>query len=241
MEEIVRLTEELIRFKSMHSNPDEIRKCMEFVERRLDTYGMVYHRFDHNGTPSVLALPSEDHAPIILMSHIDVVDAPDSLFEPYIKDGSLYGRGSIDDKYAVAISLVLAETYMNRLRQAGKSQKDLPFGILITGDEEIGGENGAGHVLDFFKSDFGIALDGGNIENIVTLEKGILTLGLIAKGKASHGSRPWLGENAIENLFADYEKIKPMFDLSAPGHWHRTMTFSMVRAGESFNQVPDHA
>lgn len=241
MEEIVRLTEDLIRFKSMHSNPDEIRKCADFIEHRLDSSGIIHRRFDQNGVPSVLVLPSENHTPIILMSHIDVVDAPDSLFEPHIRDGNLYGRGSIDDKYAVAVSLCLLETHMERLKQAGKSQKDLPFGILITGDEEIGGENGAGHALDFFETDFCVALDGGDLENIITLEKGILTLGLIAKGRAAHGSRPWLGENAIENLFADYQKIKPLFDVSEPEHWHRTMSFNMMRAGESFNQVPDHA
>lgn len=241
MEGIVHLTEELVRFKSMHSNPDEIRKCAGFIENRLDEHGIIHRRFDQNGTPSVLVLPSESHTPIILMSHIDVVDAPAGQFEPFIKDGNLYGRGSIDDKYAVAVSLVLLETHMKRLRQAGKSQKDLPFGVLITGDEEIGGENGAGHVLDFFTTDFCIALDGGNIKNIVTMEKGVLTLGLIANGKAAHGSRPWLGENAIENLFADYQQIKSLFDVSAPDHWHRTMSFSMVHAGESFNQVPDRA
>ena len=73
------------------------------------------------------------------MSHIDVVDGPDDLFNPRAKDDALYGRGSIDDKYAAALSLVFVKNYLQQLQKEGKDQKDLPFGIIITADEEIGG------------------------------------------------------------------------------------------------------
>ncbi|MCK7511835.1 MAG: hypothetical protein MZV70_52510 [Desulfobacterales bacterium] len=38
----------------------------------------------------------------------------------------------------------------------------------------------------------------------MTKEKGIVRLKLVGRGKTAHGARPWLGENAIENLIADY-------------------------------------
>jgi succinyl-diaminopimelate desuccinylase len=241
VQEIIELTESLIRFKSMHSRPEEIRACAEFIGNYLSGHGVVWKRLDRDGVPSILALPNETSATVLLMSHIDVVDAPDELFVPAVREGRLYGRGSIDDKYAAALSMVLFKEHVRRCKESGGGQGDLPFGILITGDEEVGGKKGAKEALAEVRSKFCIALDGGGLNKIVAKEKGILRLKLISRGKSAHGARPWLGENAIEKLIADYLKIKPFFELSAPEHWHRTLNFSILQAGKSVNQVPDYA
>jgi succinyl-diaminopimelate desuccinylase len=241
MPDVVDLTQDLIRFKSTHSRPDEIRNCMTFMETYLARHGVGYRRIEHNGVPTLLALRPDGSAPVLLMSHIDVVDAPDELFEPRIADGKLFGRGSIDDKYAAALSLVLAGELLQKLGARGKTQDDLPFGLLISGDEEIGGHDGAQTALRQIRADFAIALDGGNLRKIVVKEKGILRLKLIARGQTAHGARPWLGENAIEKLIADYFTILRHFQLTAPDHWHRTLNFSRIQAGKAANQVPDYA
>jgi succinyl-diaminopimelate desuccinylase len=241
MEEIIELTKSLIRFKSMHSRPEEIRACAEFIGAYLSRSGVACKRIDRDGVPSVLALPKEKEATVLLMSHIDVVDGPEGLFEPYEKEGRLYGRGSIDDKYAAALSMVLFKEQLIRCKKQGRGQGDLGFGILLTGDEEVGGKKGAKEALKEVKTAFCIALDGGRLNKIVSKEKGILRLKLIGRGKTAHGARPWLGENAIEKLISDYLRIKPFFDLAAPEHWHRTLNFSIIHAGKSANQVPDHA
>ena len=211
MDEIITLTQDLVRFKTMHSQPDEIQRCASFIEAYLKKCGADYQRLDHGNIPSLIVMPQNNVAPILLMSHIDVVDGSDDLFNPRLKDNALYGRGSIDDKYAVALSLVLVKNHLKQLSKNGKTQTDLPFGVLITADEEIGGANGAKMALKKIKTDFSIALDGGSIEKIVVKEKGILRLKLIARGKAAHGARPWLGENAIENLIDDFQKLKKYF------------------------------
>ena len=241
MEELLKLTEDLIRFKTMHSRPEEIQRCMAFIEDYLKQCDAAYRRMDHDNSPSVMVMPQDSFAPIVLMSHIDVVDAPDKLFEPRIKNNALYGRGSIDDKYAAALSLVLIKNYLQRLTKAGKGQNNLPFGVLITADEEIGGAKGARQALKEIKADFCIALDGGCINKIVTKEKGIVKLRLVASGKTAHGARPWLGENAIENLIDDWRVLKKHFNLSEADHWHRTCNFSWIQAGQASNQVPDRA
>ncbi len=143
MEELVTLTEDLIRFKTMHSQPAEIQRCVSFIEDYLKQCGATYRRLDHADIPSVIVMPQSNFAPILLMSHIDVVDGPDDLFNPRVKGDALYGRGSIDDKYAAALSLVFVKNYLQQLQKEGKDQKDLPFGIIITADEEIGGANGS--------------------------------------------------------------------------------------------------
>ena len=241
MEDLLELTKELIRFKSMLSRPDEISRCVQFIERFLNAIGATCVRIECDGVPSIAALPKPDFAPVLLMSHIDVVDASDELFVPVEKDGKLYGRGSFDDKYAAALSMILFREHLNKARKEGRGQGDLPLGILITGDEEAGGFKGAKEALKRIRTDFCIALDGGNVRKIVTKEKGVLRLKLISRGKAAHGSRPWLGENAIEKLLEDYQVIKTFFRDGAPEHWHKTINFSIVHAGNSANQVPDLA
>jgi succinyl-diaminopimelate desuccinylase len=241
MTDVIALTQDLIRFKSTHSRPDEIRKCMTFMEAFLARHGVSYRRIEQNGVPTLLVLRPDGYVPVLLMSHIDVVDAPDELFEPRIADGKLFGRGSIDDKYAAALSMTLAVDLMRKLTRLGRTQFDLPCGLLISGDEEVGGHDGAKAALAHLKTDFAIALDGGHLRKIVTKEKGILRLKLVGRGKAAHGARPWLGENAIENLIADVFRIKRHFELTAADHWHRTLNFSRIQAGKAANQVPDYA
>ena len=46
MEEIISLTKDLIRFRSMHSEPEEIKRCAGFIETYLDKHGIDYWRFD---------------------------------------------------------------------------------------------------------------------------------------------------------------------------------------------------
>ena len=241
MQSIIELTEELIRFQSVHAKPDQIRQCADFVESYLKNTNLKYRRKQHGGYPYIVVTPADGYAPVLLMSHLDVVAGDEALFTPRVENGRLYGRGSIDDKYAVALSLVLLKEFIEALRQQGRGQSELPFGVLITSDEEIGGRMGAREALKKLRADFCIALDGGNLQKIVVKEKGILHLKLIAGGKTAHGARPWLGDNAIEHLIQDYMKIKPLFNQTAPDHWHRTLNFSRIRAGESTNQVPDRA
>jgi succinyl-diaminopimelate desuccinylase len=241
MEEIITLTKDLIGFKTMHSQPDEIQRCIAFIEVYLKKCGAGYQRLDHDNIPSIIVMPQNNVAPILLMSHIDVVDGPDELFNPQIKDNALHGRGSIDDKYAAALSLVLVKNHLKQLSENSKTQNDLPFGVLITADEEIGGANGARKALEKIKAEFCIALDGGSLQKIVIKEKGAIKLKLVARGKTAHGARPWRGENAIENLINDFQVLKTNFELSAPDHWHRTLNFSRIQAGKASNQVPDYA
>lgn len=239
--EVLDLTRELIRFRTTASRPGEIARCIDFVTTYLDGHGIEYRRLIHDGVVSIL-VPSGDRSPrVLLMSHLDVVEGPDDLFEPKIIGDQLFGRGSIDDKYAVALSLVLCRVHREQLRQRRLDPAVLPLGLLITSDEETGGEKGAKAALETVRPDFCIALDGGRLDQVIVKEKGILRLRLVARGTAAHGARPWLGKNAIEALMADCQKLAGLFDETSPDHWHRTLNLGIIRGGKAANQVPDHA
>ena len=104
IEEIVALSQSLIRFPSTAARPDQIRECADFICAYLAQQDIRFERLEHNGVPSIAALPGADFAPVLLMAHFDVVAAPEPLFTPRVENGRLYGRGSIDDKYAAALS-----------------------------------------------------------------------------------------------------------------------------------------
>jgi len=241
MREIIDLTKELLRFETMHSQPDEIERCVSFIEDYLKHNAINYRRVDHDKVSSIIVTRPDGSVPVLLMSHVDVVDAPEDMFKPREEGGKLYGRGSIDDKYAVALSLVLINQHLQELRTKGKGPESLQAGLLITADEEIGGRNGAQKSLAKIKAEFGIVLDGGSLEKIVVKEKGIVQLKLVARGKTAHSARPWLGVNAIDLLIADYQKLKNYFAHTAPDHWNATLNFSQIQAGKAANQVPDFA
>ncbi len=238
LDNIIELTSKLIRFKSMHSQPDEIHACADFIMQWCKDNDIEASRIEQEGVPSILVMPENNSATLALMSHIDVVDATDDLFEPRIENDRLYGRGAGDDKYAAALSLVLFRDRLQALRAKGLNQKDMAFGVIITGDEEIGGANGAGHALTRVDCEYVIALDGGTPKRMVLKEKGIINLTVTTHGKAAHGARPWLGQNAIDALIDDYQAIKKLFTESTEDHWHSTVNLGIIRAGESVNQVP---
>lgn len=85
--------------------------------------------------------------PILLLSHIDVVEAnaEDWTLPPFEfieRDGTFYGRGVADDKDEGAIHLAV----LMRLRAEGYVP-DRDIIVALTADEEGGGSNGVGFLL----------------------------------------------------------------------------------------------
>ena len=239
MMEIIDLTRELVQFKTMHSRPGEIRQCAAYLEHYLKDLGVSFKRFVYGNAPAILVAPLCNTAPVLLMSHFDVVDAPDRLFRPVIQDGKLFGRGCLDDKYAVALSLILLKNNLKRLEKQGRGQRDLPFGILMTSDEEIGGFNGAKKILREIQTDFCIVLDGGGIEKIVVKEKGVVSVRLLSWVKTYFSDKQRTERNALEILKNDIARWRTCFVKSAPEHPHRNVICNSIQTLPSQQSVPE--
>ncbi|MGM5487814.1 MAG: M20 family metallopeptidase [Nanobdellota archaeon] len=224
---VLEITKELMRFKTMHKNPGEIRRCADFIMKRIEESGNTPELIEQDGVISVRCIPPG--AKLLLMSHMDVVDASDKLFEPREENGILWGRGGLDDKYAIAVSLSLMQQFPDKV------------GMLVTGDEEVGGKNGAKIALQGVADMFAIALDGGDTTHIITKTKGLCKARLSFTGKSGHGSRPWTGVNAIEGLTEDLRRVNEIFADTNEEHWHKTLNVGRIEGGDSFNKIPDHA
>src|SRR6202046_1156633 len=90
---------------------------------------------------SATAIPDPSRA-LLLMAHLDVVGVDKSKwsvdpFAAVMKDGYLYGRGTIDDKGMVIANLAV---FISLKRSSVRLNRDVIF--LVEGDEEAGGEFG---------------------------------------------------------------------------------------------------
>jgi acetylornithine deacetylase/succinyl-diaminopimelate desuccinylase-like protein len=154
------------------------------------------------------------HKPILLLAHIDVVEAKreDWSFDPFVfleKDGYFYGRGTADDKAQAAVWVA---TLLRFKRENYKPDRDLI--LALTADEEGGGPyNGVDWLVQkhraLIDAEFalnegarGVLVNGKPTENDIALaEKQFVNLRWEVRNKGGHSARP-VPDNAIYHLAA---------------------------------------
>jgi succinyl-diaminopimelate desuccinylase len=145
------------------------RECPEFIRETLSSWGIDSRILDVDGYYTVLGSLGSGKPRVMFQAHFDVVPADPSEwrvthpFKPVIKDGKMYGRGTADDKGNVA-------AVMMALKELAAHEEELQGKVLFafTGDEEIGGANGAGYVARLLEERgelprFLVNADGGMI------------------------------------------------------------------------------
>ncbi len=229
----------LIKFKTLSNDHRENEGCLCWIKMELQTLPLFF-KIVHSGPySSLLVTTRRTKTPIVwLVAHIDVVPGPPKVFMPFSKGSRLYGRGAFDMKFAAACYIKL----LKDLRQ------ELPlfnFGVMLTSDEEIGGENGVAYLLkNGYLSKIAVVPDGGANWEIEKGAKGAFELYVTAKGVSAHGSRTWLGKNAIVLLLEFIEQLHQLFPKEPCGnssHWHATCNIGKIEGGRAVNQVPDFA
>ncbi|CAM9834969.1 N-fatty-acyl-amino acid synthase/hydrolase PM20D1 [Lampetra fluviatilis] len=144
--------------------------------------------------------------PYMLTAHLDVVPAPDygwdvPPFSGEIRQGYIYGRGTIDDKHSLMAILEALELLLQRGFVPQRT-----FYIGIGHDEEIGGDKGARNIakllesrgvkLDFLLDEGMVILDGVvpglqiPVAVVGVSEKGSLMLRLRVRTETGHSSMP---------------------------------------------------
>jgi acetylornithine deacetylase/succinyl-diaminopimelate desuccinylase-like protein len=138
---------EFLRFPSVSANSQsksDVEACADWLKERLQRAGLQAEICATAGNPVVLG--RNEHKPdrktVLIYGHYDV-QPPDPLelwdtppFEPVVKDGRIYARGSTDNKGQILAHVLGVESTI-------KERGDLPVNVifLIEGEEEVGSPN----------------------------------------------------------------------------------------------------
>ncbi len=146
---------EFLRIPSISTSPEhkqDVQRCAEYVAGQMRKIGLNHVQvFATPGHPLVFGewLGAPGKPTVLYYGHYDVqpVDPVDlwdnNPFDPTIRDGYIYARGSSDDKGQVFLNFKAVEAHM-------KVNGRLPINIrfLIEGEEEVG----SSHLDEFIKS-----------------------------------------------------------------------------------------
>jgi succinyl-diaminopimelate desuccinylase len=228
---LITTLQQLVAMPSISSDSRSCHDIITHVHNELAPYNL-YIRGDFEATnPWFIATTQDTNEPdILLAAHLDVVPAKEYKIEE--KDGKLYGRGAYDMKLAAACYLELFKSRSDALAK-------LNIGLLFTTDEELGGHCMPNVLATGLRPKMVFIPDGGDNWRVEERAKGFYHTRLTARGKASHGSRPWEGENAVHRLIETLDTLHQSFPSKQPAD--STLTISSFHGGEAMNQTPDYA
>ena len=174
----------------------------------------------HNVVARIHGRPGSTRKPLLLLAHIDVVEALKADWsadlDPFAfteRDGYYYGRGTADDKAMAAIFVANA---IRMKREGYVPDRDII--IALTADEEGGTANGVEWLLKNHrdKVDAGIVLNegGGGVtrsgqpffNTVQATEKVFANITLRATNRGGHSSVP-RADNAITSLADALSKV----------------------------------
>ncbi len=221
------------------------RRYAEHVQEQLRSLGLDAELFGDPGRPSVVAEARVAGArdTLLIASHLDTVPVDHmeiDPFDPVIKDGRLYGRGSCDTKAGMATALEALE----RVTRNGTLRRNV---ILVGESDEELGSIGARDTLRHLADrgvDWAIATEPTELR-IVTHHKGIAITRLVATGRAGHSSAPKKGSNAIYALAGAVRALEALHaelgERRDPVLGSPTVSVGVVAGGAAPNIIPDEA
>lgn len=239
--DIIKTTQDLMRFKSETGNIGEINKIIAYIENifaKTDAKITVFRQVESAPIIFISNTDSEDFDALIL-GHIDVVAAPDEMFEPRIENNKMYGRGSLDMKSFAAAAL-------NSMEYVLQHNLPIKFGVILSSDEEKGSRGTEAFLAAHPNMKAKIVLDndvGGDITKLIVKCKNPVFVKLIAQGEAAHGSRPWDGIDANEIMLqtiSNLRKIYPYYSkngVTPDEKWIDTLHVAKIKGGEVANVI----
>lgn len=229
---MLELIKELIRLRPVSDDIAAVNKAVKRVMNELVSAGL-FCKLESVGERLVLYSATTEKMPEVLFNaHLDVVDGEDKIFEPYVQDGRLFGRGSAD---CLGNAVLLVDLLK-------KCKDTAAIGVIFTSDEEIGGATTEAMIRrGYGAKKLVVVLDGGKFGNIITAQKGTAVIRLTAQGKAGHSAYPWMYDNAIDKIVKAYGKIRERWTEHAGDGWQESMVPCIISGGTATNKVPGNA
>ncbi|MCU4718083.1 M20 family metallopeptidase [Halapricum hydrolyticum] len=214
--ELFEFTETIVGYDTQNP-PGRTVDIVEWVETTLEESALSVERFEVDPEkPNLIAtLPGQTDRTLCFNGHLDTVpfDEGDWSYEPLgERDGErLYGRGTTDMKGAVAAMLQVALAYART-----ETEPPVTLQFAFVSDEETGGDAGLTTLLETTEFDPDACVVGETTSrngrySISVADRGNIWLTLEASGTAAHGSRPMIGENAIDRLTTAVEQLRNEF------------------------------
>jgi tripeptide aminopeptidase len=169
---------------------------------------------------------------LLLNAHLDTV-SPGENVRPLQKDGYLTSDGKTilgaDDKAGVAVILEILRVLKE------KKLPHPPLLVILTVAEEIGLVGARALPENLLDADFGVTLDGGDINKIINRAPSQCNLTVKVFGKAAHaGIHPEEGINAIKVASEAISKMK-LGRIDA----ETTANIGLIKGGRATNIIPE--
>jgi len=243
---------ELVKINSVNpewNGPGE-KAVADWVRRFFESRNIKVHEHEvMPGRPNIIAiLPGRDRSRrMLLEAHMDTVSAHEmdiSPFDPEIRDGRLFGRGSVDVKSGLAAMMhaVASVHHSGTLPLC-----DVWLAAVVDEEHHY---RGALKLIETLHEPFhrGVLTEAAVVAEptgcrVVRANKGVLRFGITTHGKAAHSSKPHLGRNAISQM----AKVIPVIEASArkigqmdhPLVGPPTCSIGLIEGGTQINFVPE--
>lgn len=242
--EVVQVTSELVKIESHRDAPGRELRCAQKIAQFFTDWGMKPELAEVlEGRPNVYCTlkGSGGGMSLMLNGHTDTVPAYQMdfpPFEPYLKEGILYGRGTVDMKGALACMMV-AMRLLHHLQVPLKG--DLIFSGVI--NEEDRSEGTEYLVRNGPHADRCVVGEPTSLA-IMVGHRGLEWLEFEFIGKAAHGGTPEKGINAISMAAKFIRKVEEKLipELSKRVHpiiGPAVMNFGVIKGGTQPSTVAD--
>ena len=139
--------QDLVRVASENPPGNHYRECTDRLRRELDRLGLDHRVVEAPGYGdrpryNVLGSHGRRQGTLYFHGHYDVVPAQSrEQFNPVVRDGRLYGRGSTDMKSGLA-AMIYATYLLKELKVPLRGC----VGLCLVADEETGGRGGSAYL-----------------------------------------------------------------------------------------------
>jgi len=197
------------------------------------------------GRPNVVArfTPEQPKARLAFAPHLDTVSIAGMTippFDPAIRDGKLFGRGSTDTKGPMAAALWAVRDWA---QSSARARSRIEWTFLALMGEEAGNDGAHTLAKKGFSSDLTLVLEPTGL-GVVTTHKGALWIEITTAGVACHGATPEQGRNAIYAMRRVLEIIEEQVIPGLAREPHPklgpvTINAGAISGGSKINIVPD--
>jgi succinyl-diaminopimelate desuccinylase len=237
----------LISMDTVSGTGKSLVDCYEYLRNEMENHSRVRVINGNDGTRNLLAEVEGQGPRILVAAHYDVVPPGTGWltppFEAKIEGDKVFGRGAADDKGGVAVAMAILKASRGRWN----------LSVALTGDEEIGGSNGLGAVIEKTGRayDLAVILDSFSKE-VHCGASGVVSGSIIVKGRGGHAGYPHLADNplfklpAIINELKEFSQMreKKLSALKAPLGSPRDRVWgrfspTVISGGERTNVIPN--